>query len=102
MTNEKYKTVWADSGLVEAISSFPLTKEIEHCGSKFSVDPFEIYARCPNCGEQIKLRSFTASHEVEDVFDAVFLWMSRPGAIEVAKRRQQKLLEAESEEYRAS
>ena len=96
MTHEKYKTVWADSELVEAIDSFPLAKEVGHCGYKFSVDPFEVYADCPKCGERIKLRSFTASAEIEDIFDAVFLWMSRPEALEVAKRRQQKLIEAES------
>jgi hypothetical protein len=98
MANEKYKSVWADSELVEAISSFPLTKEVEHCSGAFSVDPFEIYADCPTCGAEIKLRSFSASHEIEDVFDAVFLWISRPEAREVAERRQQKLIEVESKE----
>lgn len=98
MPNEKYKTVRADSELIEAIGSFPLAKEIEHCGDTFLVEPFEIYAACPKCGGQIKLRSFSASYEIEDVFDAIFLWMSKPEALEVMRRRQQKLIEAESEE----
>ena len=98
MTNKIHKTVWAVSELVEAIGSFPLAKEIEHCGDRFLVDPFEIYANCPKCGGQIKLRSFSASSEIEDVFDAVFSWMSNPEALEVAKRRQQKLIEADYEE----
>jgi predicted RNA-binding Zn-ribbon protein involved in translation (DUF1610 family) len=98
MTNEKYKTTWADSELIEVISSFPLAKEVEHCGGTFSVDPFETYASCPKCGEQIKLRSFSASYEIEDVFDAVFRWLSRPEANEVAKRRQQTLVEEAAKE----
>jgi hypothetical protein len=98
VTSEKHKTVWADSELIEAISSFPLARSVEHCGVTFSVDPFEIEADCPGCGAQIKLRSFSASFEVEDVFDAVFLWMSKPGALEVVYRRRQKLIEAESGE----
>ena len=92
MMNEKYKTIWANAELIEAIGSFPLAKEIEHCGSTFSVDPFDTYASCPTCGVQIKLRSFSASYEVEDVIDAVFMWLIRQGALEVAKRSQQKLV----------
>ncbi len=98
MANQKHKITWADSELIEAIGSFPLAKEIEHCGGTFSVDPFEIYASCPKCRERIKLRSFSASYEIEDVFDAVFLWLNHPKAIEVAQRRQEKLLEGEAKE----
>lgn len=98
MADEKHKTIRVAPELVEAIGAFPLAKRVEHCGDTFSVDPFEIYANCPKCGARIKLRSFSASYEIEDVFDAVFLWMSNPEALEVAKRRQRKLAEAESEE----
>ncbi|HEV2799171.1 MAG TPA: hypothetical protein VGW12_01670 [Pyrinomonadaceae bacterium] len=98
MISEKHKTIWADSELIEGIGSFPLAKTVEHCGDGFSVDPFEVYAYCPKCGAQIKLRSFSASCEIEDVFDAIFLWMSMPGAFDVAERRRQKLIKAESEE----
>ncbi len=98
MDDEQYKTVWVDSEVIEAIESFPLSREVEHCGSKFSVPPFEIYADCPRCKAQIKLRGFTSSYEIEDVFDSVFLWMSRPEALEIAQARRQKIIEIEAEE----
>jgi hypothetical protein len=63
----------------------------------FAVPPFEIYADCPKCGAHIKLRSFTSSYEIEDVFDAVFLWLNRPEALEIAKARQKKIIEVEAE-----
>jgi hypothetical protein len=52
-----------------------------------AVSPCDIYAQCPQCGCRIKLRSFSAIPEIEDVFDAVFEWMNQPGALELAKRR---------------
>jgi predicted nucleic acid-binding Zn-ribbon protein len=85
------------SGLIDAIRSFPLHREVEHCGSKFAVSPFQIYASCPRCGNRIKLRSFSAIPEIEDVFDAVFEWMSQPGAAELAERRQHDI-EADRDE----
>jgi hypothetical protein len=102
MGNDKHKTIWVDHELVEAIEDFPLTREVEHCNAKFFVDAFEIYATCPKCEVEIKLRSYSASYEIEDVFDAVFLWLNRPGALEVVKRRQKRINEIESEDARAS
>ena len=78
----------APSSLIDAIRSFPLERGIEHCGSKFVVSPFDIYATCPRCGARLKLRSFSAVPEIEDVFDALFEWMLQPEARELAKRRQ--------------
>src|ERR1044071_10458114 len=98
MASGKHKLVFADSELIESIGTLPLAKEVEHCGVRVSVEPFVSHASCPECGVRTKLRSFSASYEVEDVFDAVFLWMSKPGAIEVVKRRLQELEEAEPEE----
>ena len=76
------------ASLIDAIRSFPLEREVEHCGSKFVVSPFDIYATCPRCGARLKLRSFSAVPEIEDVFDALFEWMLQPEARELAKRRQ--------------
>jgi hypothetical protein len=80
-------------GLLEAIRSFPLRREVEHCGIRTAVSPFDIYADCPRCGARIKLRSFSAGGEIEDVFDAVFEWMNQPTAQEVARRRQRTIEE---------
>jgi hypothetical protein len=74
--------------LVEAIRTFPAEREVEHCGDRFKASPFEFYAECPRCGARIKLRSFSGGAELEDLFDAVFEWMSRPTAAAAAERRR--------------
>jgi hypothetical protein len=79
------------SDLIESIKAFPLFREVTHCGVTFRVSPFNFYADCPRCGSHIKMRSFAAVPELEDVFDAVFEWMSQPGAEELVRRRQQVL-----------
>jgi hypothetical protein len=83
--------------LVQAIRAFPVQREAQHCGVAFAVDPFAFYADCPACRARIKVRSFSGCTEIEDVFDAVFEWMSRPGAKEAAQRRQ-KVLEEDRDE----
>ena len=77
--------------LVESIEAFPLHRDVSHCGTTFQVSPFDIYADCPRCGTRIKVRSFAASPELEDVFDAVFAWMNQPGAEELVRRRRQAI-----------
>ncbi|HEY0051030.1 MAG TPA: hypothetical protein VGB68_17180 [Pyrinomonadaceae bacterium] len=79
--------------LIEAIKSFPIHSEIKHCGSTFSVSPFDIYTVCPNCGTQIKLRSLSGAAELEDVFDAAFEWMAHPTAKEHFEKRQKEIIE---------
>jgi hypothetical protein len=76
------------SDLIEAIRTFPVRREVEHCGARITVAPFDFYATCPHCGSRIKVRSYAATPEVEDVFDAVFEWMNREGAEEVAENRR--------------
>jgi hypothetical protein len=77
--------------LIEAIRSFPIEREIEHCGIKQRVNPFDIYLTCSQCGSQIKLRSFSAHFEIEDIFDAVFEWMLQPGTAALVGQRQQAI-----------
>jgi hypothetical protein len=79
--------------LIEVIKSFRLVREVSHCGTAFDVSPFDFYANCPQCGCRIKVRSFSTAQEVEDVFDAVFAWIDRPGAEELMRRRQQAIRE---------
>jgi len=79
------------SPLIDALRSFPVEREVEHCGSKIMISPFDYYVTCPRCGHRLKVRSFSAVPEIEDVFDAVFEWMLQPGASEQAKRRQQTM-----------
>jgi hypothetical protein len=77
--------------LIEAIRRFPRGREVEHCGHRFRVSPFDLYAVCPVCGSRIKLRAFSAGHEIEDVFDAVFEWMNHPDTAEWVRRRREVL-----------
>lgn len=73
---------------VEAIRALPVERLVTHCGDTIAVSPFAFYATCPTCGGRFKLRSFAAVTEAEDVFDAVFEWMSRsPTAAAYAAER---------------
>jgi hypothetical protein len=84
-----------NSDLIDAIRGFPAHREIEHCGTRLLIDPFDFYADCPRCGTRIKVRSYSANPEIEDIFDAVFEWMNQDEAGEVAWRRQSALLAEE-------
>ena len=77
--------------LVEAIRSFPAERIVEHCGTTWSVSPFDIYADCPHCSARIKVRSFSGCVEIEDVFDAVFEWMNQAGVEEMICQRRATL-----------
>jgi hypothetical protein len=90
-------SIECSADLIEAIRSFPVEREIEHCGTRVTISPFEFYAQCPHCGTRIKVRSFSASTEIEDIFDAVFAWMKNPKAQQVAKDRQKALADEEDE-----
>ena len=94
MKTQTPEKVGIPENLIEAIRTFPLEREVEHCGKRWTVSPFDFYANCPGCGCQIKLRGFSDVDELEDIFDAVFEWMRQPGAAERVSRRQ-KALEAE-------
>lgn len=85
-------------GLIGKIKAFPLKREVEHCGQVFAVSPFEFYAQCPRCGARIKVRACSGVTEIEEVFDAVFQWMSHPGASELVRRRQRVMQEDKDEE----
>jgi hypothetical protein len=85
------------AGLLEAIRNLPLERVVEHCGDRFVVSPFDIYATCPHCRVQIKLRAFSAIAELEDVLDAVFEWLRQPGAEDLLRQRL-KVLKEEAEE----
>ena len=82
--------------LVEAIRSLPVERSVEHCGTQWSVAPFDIYATCPHCGVSVKVRAFSGCAEIEDVFDAVFEWMNHAGAEELVRQRRETLKADES------
>jgi hypothetical protein len=62
-------------GLTGAIENFPTQREVNHCGETFSVSSFAFYADCPKCRTRVKVRSFGAAPEIEDLFDSFFAWM---------------------------
>jgi hypothetical protein len=77
--------------LVEAIRSFPPERVVEHCDTRWTISPFDIYAACPRCGATIKVRSFSGGVEVEDVFDAVFEWMNQPKVEDLIRQRRKSI-----------
>lgn len=91
MPAEAVAPVDIDPGLPDAIAALPASRAVSHCGAEFAVSPFDVYAACPACGARVKVRGFTAGPELEDVFDAVFLWMQQPGAADAARRRMREL-----------
>ena len=91
--NDKY----VSHQLIEAILSFPVSREINHCDETFFVNPFDIQVNCPKCEKSIKVRSFSGVTEFEDVFDAVFKWLKNPVAMNYFEERQKEII-ADSEE----
>jgi hypothetical protein len=77
--------------LIGAIKALPHHRDMHHCGATFSVSPFDIYATCPHCGQQLNVRSFSAGTELEDVFDAVFEWMLHEDGDDLARQRQKAI-----------
>ena len=76
---------------LDAIRTFPTSREVRHCGQSLTVSPFDIYADCPSCGSQFKFRAFSANVKLEDSFDAFFEWMNQPGAEELATIRRMQI-----------
>jgi hypothetical protein len=91
METKSHSRIDVTEDLLDAIRSFPTAREIEHCGARFQVPAFDFYADCPRCGARLKLRAFSGGAEIEDIFDAVFEWMSQPGAEEATARRRTAL-----------
>ena len=79
--------------LVDAVRSFPLKRQVNHCGKLTEVSPFDFYFECPECGLLTKLRSFSGVSEIEDLFDAFCEWLDQPGALAVVQKRQQEIRE---------
>jgi len=87
MSTDTTHSVAVPDEVVEAIRSLPAKRPVTHCGQLFDVPAFSIYATCPTCGEEIKVRSFGATAEIEDIFDAVFEWMANPATKTIAEDR---------------
>src|ERR1700683_1150334 len=91
MAELKNPVVPISPDLIGAIKTLPHHRDVRHCGAAFGVSPFDIYATCPHCGQQVKVRSFSAAAELEDVFDAVFEWMLHEGGEHLARQRQKAI-----------
>lgn len=91
MRTEQFVTPDAVSVVVDAIRAFPAEREVTHCGVPFTASPLAVYGVCPACGAKVKLRSFAAVPELEDVFDAVLEWMNQPAASAHAEARRREL-----------
>jgi hypothetical protein len=97
-TRKDYPTAIAiPPGLCDALRDFPVIRNVEHCGKTISVSPLAIYSQCPHCGMKLRFRAFSAVDELEDVIDAVLIWMNNPAARHVAEQRAAELREEEDE-----
>lgn len=83
--------------LLDAIRELPTIRLVQHCGTTFESSPLSLYATCPKCGTQIKLRAYSAAPEIEDLFDAVIEWMSQPGAEKAISERAKEIAADEDE-----
>lgn len=77
--------------LLDAIRAFPREREVEHCGAKWIISPFDFYTTCPHCGVRLKVRAMSAIPEIVDLFDAVFEWMNQPGVEDLVRHRQEAI-----------
>jgi hypothetical protein len=91
MNLKRFPDIEVSEELLDAIRTLPLKREVEHCGQRFVVSSLDMYAICPKCGSEVKVRSFSGTTELEDVFDAVFEWMNQPGAAELVRKRQEAI-----------
>jgi len=85
--------VFVSETLIEKIKEFPVSKVLTHCDVEFAASPFDNYANCPECGTKIKLRGFSGDSELEDLFDAFFVWLMKPGSLEQLERRREQINE---------
>lgn len=91
MTNTDQAPIAIPLELVEAIETFPASREVHHCGETFTISPFDIYTDCPQCGKRLKVRALSAALGIEDLFDAFFTWMNQPGNEASVSRRRQEI-----------
>lgn len=77
--------------IVEAIESFPVAREVTHCGGTFTVPSLDLYGNCPRCGTRLKVRAHSAVTELEDLFDAFAAWLLTPGASQAIQDRQRQI-----------
>jgi hypothetical protein len=91
MSLETASKVEVSPELVEAVRTFPIRRQVRHCGTSFEVDALSIYATCPACKTKIKLRAYSAAPDLEDLIDAVLEWMTQPAAKAVAEARMKKI-----------
>ena len=79
------------SDLLDAVRTFPAVREVEHCGQRFTVSSLALYAICPACGTQLKVRAFSAHSDVADLFDCFLEWMNHTDNSKIATERMIEL-----------
>ena len=46
-----------------------MRREVEHCGGRITVSPFDIYFDCPDYARRIKILVLLGWNDIEDLFD---------------------------------
>ena len=85
---------------IDEIRSLPHFNEIvcSECGQNFSHHVLEIFAVCPKCKMEYKVRAFGAiGTEVQDVIDTVLEWAGEGKEFEAVMERRAEILVSKKE-----
>lgn len=88
------------SEIIEDINRLPRFREVvcTKCGYKQKVHSLTMQTNCEDCGTLLKLRGYAAmGSEIEDVIDAVLLWLGQGDEFSLAMERKRVLDEAEEQ-----
>ena len=78
--------------IIRQIHELPRTRDItcKKCEEPFAYLTLDIYAVCPKCSQQTKVRSFGAYMEPQDIIAAVLAWLGDgPSFDELVTRRNE-------------
>jgi hypothetical protein len=83
---------------IEDIENLPHYREYvcPQCGYRQQVYVLTVQSHCERCHTPVKLRCFTAALEVEDIIDAVLVWMGKGTEFEQAMERK-RLIDSEDD-----
>ena len=67
--------------IYDLIKRFPKTRSFKHCDKIYTVSNLKIYGHCSICLAKIKLRSFGAPKEIQDIILLAKEWLEEAGEI---------------------
>lgn len=65
----------------EFIEKFPKTRKFKHCQVEHEVSNLIMYTECSQCHTKVKLWSFGAPKEIQDIINLCERWLKEAGKI---------------------